>query len=119
MGGARASLDGTYFFGGAGMNGGYIGDMVTALSGAGISDVFAVDAGKWSGGTALDAGVGVFALRDEMVNFPIVLRSQGDGNGQLNLVGYSFGSLVAAQVAGQACQRRWCCRSSRPDRSAD
>lgn len=96
--------DGTYFFGGAGMDGEYIEDMGVALKDAGISDVHIVDRELWSGGTLADAAVGVFALRDEIdlgdkINFNEKFTAQGDGQGQLNLIGYSYGSLVASQVA--------------------
>jgi RHS repeat-associated protein len=96
--------DGTYFFGGAGIDGDYISDMNKALGEAGISDVHSIDRELWSGGTAADAGVGVFALRNEInlgdkINFQEKFYSRGDGKGQLNLVGYSYGSLVASHVA--------------------
>ena len=105
--------DGTYFFGGAGIDGDYIGDMVTAFQEAGISDVHAVNGPRWSMndgefpllGTGLDAFIGVLALNEEIdlgdrINTtPERLINKGDGKGQFNLVGYSYGSLVAAQVA--------------------
>lgn len=105
--------DGTYFFGGAGIDGDYIGDMVTALQEAGISDVHAVNGPRWSMndgefpllGMGLDAFIGVLALNEEIdlgdrINTtPERLINKGDGKGQFNLVGYSYGSLVAAQVA--------------------
>ncbi|TGE76349.1 hypothetical protein C7Y70_19470 [Pseudoalteromonas sp. KS88] len=105
--------DGTYFFGGAGIDGDYIGDMVTAFQEAGISDVHAVSGPRWSMndgeypllGTGLDAFIGVLALNEEInlgdrINStPERLINKGDGKGQFNLVGYSYGSLVAAQVA--------------------
>jgi len=96
--------DGTYFFGGAGMDGEYIEDMSAALLEAGISDVHIVNRELWSGGTIADAVVGVFAIRNEIdlgekINLNEKFIGIGDGNGQLNLIGYSYGSLVAAQVA--------------------
>ncbi|MDQ7049647.1 MAG: RHS repeat-associated core domain-containing protein [Enterobacterales bacterium] len=103
--------DGTYFFGGAGMNGDYVDDMVEQLEGAGISDVHAVNTDEWSGGSAADAAIGVLALNEEVdVSDKITtmrekFEGKGDGEGQLNLVGYSYGSLVAAHVAMTRVQK--------------
>lgn len=107
---AANRVTGTYFFGGAGMDGDYIPDMVKAMKGAGIAEPFAVDPSKYSRGTLFDAGLGVTLLRDDMdeslkQNFEKTgsytshLKSQGSGQGQFNLVGYSYGSQVAAQEA--------------------
>lgn len=102
---AGKTHDGTYFFGGAGMDGDYIHDMISAFKDVGISDVTAVNREKWSAGTFADAVVGVLALNEEVdMNDNIKsmrekFAGQGDGKGQLNLVGYSYGSLVAAHVA--------------------
>ena len=101
----KKSHDGTYFFGGAGMNGDYIADMVTSFEEAGISDVHAINREEWSGTTYADAIVGILALNEEvdvsekLLTMREKFQGQGDGQGQLNLVGYSYGSLVAAHVA--------------------
>ncbi len=102
----RGDFDGTYFFGGAGLTGNYIPDMVLALQEAGISDVHSVPREYWSGGTIADAVFGVLALNEEinltqnqLNNLNEKFLSQGDGKGQFNLIGYSYGSLVAAQIS--------------------
>ena len=87
------------------MDGDYIEDMVKQFEGVGISDVHAVNSKEWSGGTLPDALVGVLALNEEvdvsdkLTTMREKFENQGDGKGQLNLVGYSYGSLVAAHVA--------------------
>jgi hypothetical protein len=105
-----SQYDGTYFFGGAGIDGDYIADMVTAFQEVGIADVHAVDGIRWSMndgefsilGTGFDAFIGVLALNEEIdlgdrINTtPERLINRCDGKGQFNLVGYSYGSLVAA-----------------------
>ncbi|MFC4701772.1 hypothetical protein ACFO4O_16590, partial [Glaciecola siphonariae] len=104
-GGGTPQYDGTYFFGGAGMDGEYIDDMAAAMGEAGISDVHTVDSERWSMNSGIDAAIGVLALNEEVDlgnrvhTTPERLINKGDGEGQFNLVGYSYGSLVAAQVA--------------------
>jgi hypothetical protein len=92
-----ARLRGTTFFGGAGMDGAYIQDMVKALEESGVKGVRAADPNKWSKGMALDA-VDVFGERnrdDDESDF----SSMGKEGDQFNLVGYSYGGLQAAQGA--------------------
>jgi len=107
-GGNKKGPTGTYFFGGAGMNGKYIPDMVDAMKEEGISDPHAVDPGKFSTGTAGDATLGVASARRDLTAEPDgvpplytgFLKDEGKGKGgQLNLVGYSYGSEIAAQEA--------------------
>jgi len=104
MGGTNVGeqLKGTVYFGGAGLNGDYIGDMVEALGEYGI-DAKAVDKGRLSGGAEMDAALGTLVLRGQMdaENFPSELRLPTGKDGQLNLIGYSFGSLLAAQFAAK------------------
>ena len=94
----------TTFIGGAGVNGTYIQDMAGRLTAAGIKNVKAADPGAASfGGSLLDAalitkwnqdlGTDFYARYADSVrpNLPV-----GE---QLNLIGYSHGSVVAAQTA--------------------
>ncbi|WP_224055630.1 SpvB/TcaC N-terminal domain-containing protein [Vibrio penaeicida] len=94
----------TWFIGGAGVDGGYIDSMVTELAGAGISNVKAATAQYASTGNMItDAGTIVLRNNDRGANE--YSRMQGkielslpEGE-QLNFVGYSHGSVVAAQTA--------------------
>jgi hypothetical protein len=92
-------LDGTYFFGGAGMDGGYIGDMQYALGKAGVKDVHIADRNEYSNGILVDFVIGGSLKRTADNNYQPSLLNRGDGAGQLNLIGYSYGSLAAAQTA--------------------
>ena len=93
---------GTYFFPGAGMDGAYIRPMVKAMRDAGINSAMYVDRDKWSGGTAMDAAVGSVLGRDYDPRFPMLLRvSANEAASQFNLIGYSYGSVVAAQLAAK------------------
>lgn len=60
-----------------------------------------VDRDKWSGGTALDAGIGSVLGRDYDPRFPMLLRHSLSNALQFNLIGYSYGSIVAAQLAAK------------------
>jgi hypothetical protein len=92
------AVRGNLFFGGAGMDGGYINDMVRAFGDRGI-ELTPVDRQKWSGGTALDASLGVNAYRDGKFPAPVLLDNFQQSGPQFNLIGYSYGSVAAAQVA--------------------
>lgn len=94
-------ISGTLFFGGAGIDGSYIKSMVSEMHNAGIESTVFVDRDKWSGGTVLDALVGVRFARELDPNFPLLLRANPRVGEQFNLVGYSYGSLLAAQVAAK------------------
>jgi hypothetical protein len=96
-------ITGTYFFGGAGMNGDYIPDMIKSFKEAGISELFAVDRKFYSEGSYPDTVIGVPLLRGDIPEFAKFqqsafgdyssrLENRESGNGQLNLVGYSYGS---------------------------
>ncbi|WP_457323200.1 hypothetical protein, partial [Roseateles sp. P5_E11] len=92
------SIRGNLFFGGAGMDGAYIKDMVRAFGGNGIA-LTPVDREKWSGGTLLDASVGVDIYRDGKFPIQVLLDNFHQTGPQFNLVGYSYGSVAASQVA--------------------
>lgn len=100
-----SALEGTVFFGGIGTSGGYVEDMLAAFSEAGIknpaqgrTDLLAP--GPFAGG-ALDK------MLQGLVTLKIRNRPQAGFSAEehcplpapRNLVGYSFGSLVAAQSA--------------------
>ncbi len=94
-----AAVKGNLFFGGAGMDGGYITDMVRAFETQSIK-LQPVNRDIWSGGTALDATFGVDVLRYGASPWTVLIDAPDQVNQtQFNLVGYSYGSLVAAQVA--------------------
>ncbi|AZT83658.1 type VI secretion system PAAR protein [Marinobacter sp. NP-4(2019)] len=95
-------ISGTYFFPGAGMDGAYVRPMVKAMRDAGINSAMYVDRDKWSGGTAMDAAVGSVLGRDYDPRFPMLLRvATNQTASQFNLIGYSYGSVVAAQLAAK------------------
>ncbi len=47
----------------------------------------------------MDASIGVFFGREYDPRFPMLLRVYPNSHKQFNLVGYSYGSLIAAQLA--------------------
>jgi RHS repeat-associated protein len=108
--GSAIKPSGTFFFGGAGMRGDYVPDMVSALGEAGIKDVSSVNPTGYSLGDYADAGPGVAAARGDFpayTDYAIGLWGKhasrldfkGNGDGQFNLIGYSYGSLMAAVEA--------------------
>jgi pimeloyl-ACP methyl ester carboxylesterase len=101
---------GTVFWGGSGLDGDYVERLRQALVAAGIRHVSTgqVDSASWNFGSA---GMFVDALRAGTS-----LRSEDDGDwrmaeppsapqGQFNLIGYSYGSLLAAQTANHYAKR--------------
>ncbi|MFZ6746992.1 hypothetical protein ACO0LC_27505 [Undibacterium sp. JH2W] len=92
------SIKGNVFFGGAGMDGPYIQDMVRAFDKQGIK-LTPANRDTWSYGTLLDAGPGVQTYRYGQHPFPTPLEKFDQSGNQFNLIGYSYGSEVAAQVA--------------------
>jgi hypothetical protein len=101
-------LKGTYFFGGAGFNGDYISDMVAALKEAGISSARAghtkESVGRQITGNAniasLADAVAVPVLNSDMGTYLIITADEFNlGGPQFNLIGYSYGTLVAAHKA--------------------
>ncbi|MDA8519608.1 hypothetical protein [Acidovorax sp. NCPPB 4044] len=92
------AIRGTVFMGGAGMNGGYISDMARAFSRKGIRLIQA-NPKKWSGGTLMDAVIGVDAFRSGKSQIQVLLERFPPHGNQFNLIGYSYGSLAVSQVA--------------------
>lgn len=92
-------IKGTYFIGGAGLDGVYIPKLIGAFHQAGINSAIHLDREKWSGGQNMDASVGVLFGRNYDPRFPMLLRVYPNSHEQFNLVGYSYGSLIAAQLA--------------------
>lgn len=92
----------TVYLGGAGMNGSYISDQIAALKKAGVKNAVQ---GNFSWGIAPDA-IDVYVKRYHnyftMDRAPFDLKSLGvsdNGETPLNFIGYSYGSLIAAQCA--------------------
>ncbi|MBC3908052.1 hypothetical protein [Undibacterium umbellatum] len=92
------TIQGNVFFGGAGMDGPYIQDMVRAFDQHGIK-LTPANRDTWSYGTLIDAGPGVQAYRYGRHPFPTPLEKFDQSGSQFNLIGYSYGSEVATQVA--------------------
>jgi len=92
-------IKGTFFLGGAGLNGIYIPKLIKAFHTAGIKSAIYLDREKWSSGQNRDATIGVFLGRDYDPRFPMLLRVFTTSHKQFNLIGYSYGSLIAAQLA--------------------
>ncbi|GCB03880.1 thioesterase domain-containing protein [Ralstonia sp. SET104] len=96
---------GTLYWGGAGLDGGYLRPQVEAFRQAGLKHCFV---GLTNTGTADYPGLtGTFI---DAIRSGLVVRFQDDGEwtissgmsaeaGQFNLIGYSYGSLLAAQTA--------------------
>ena len=95
---AVVSPKGTIYFGGAGLDGNYIDDMADALRESGIGNVYALGPDGLSVGPIIDASIGYLVLRNKMSRFPHTLRLPNGSKGQLNIVGYSFGSLYSGTV---------------------
>jgi pimeloyl-ACP methyl ester carboxylesterase len=85
------------------MNGDYVDDTVQALSEAGIEGVAAADTDTFSNGTISDAAIGVAAMGYNLPNYNVKLTQSAAGitSSQFNMIGYSYGSLAAAQVADE------------------
>ncbi len=98
-------IKGTFFLGGAGLNGVYIPKLVKALHNAGIKSAVYLDREKWSAGQNTDASIGVFLGRDYDPRFPMLLRINPNAHKQFNLIGYSYGSLIAAQLAAKYARK--------------
>lgn len=104
------ALKGTYFFGGAGFNGGYIQDMLAALREAGISNVFAGNTKESIGQSSFGTGAAGYpamltdAIAVTSVNqagyYLIIMNNEFSTQGpQFNLIGYSYGTIIAAVKA--------------------
>jgi len=89
----------TVYLGGAGMNGPYIPDQIQALKDVGIKNVLE---GKYTWGNKFDLA-DAFIFRDHTsTEQPFTLELLGikdNGENPLNFIGYSYGSLIAAQSA--------------------
>ena len=94
-------IKGTFFLGGAGMDGIYIPRLIEAFHKVGIRSAIYLDREKWSEGQYIDALVNVFFGRDYDPLFPMLLRIHPNSHKQFNLIGYSYGSLIAAQLAAK------------------
>jgi pimeloyl-ACP methyl ester carboxylesterase len=87
----------TVYLGGAGMDGAYIADQVASLQEVGVKNVVA---GKYTGGQNWD----VFTIlwrrgsTDSSWNLN-ALGVNDDGKSTINFIGYSYGSVIAAQSA--------------------
>jgi len=92
------TLKGTVFFGGAGMMGEYNDDMVQALTEAGLANVRPAHRALWSKGNLLVDTVSVL-FENNRDTKQSDLSDMNAGGNQFNLVGYSYGSLQAAQAA--------------------
>lgn len=95
---------GTLYWGGAGLDGGYIAQQLKAFASAGIQHV-SVGLTNTSTKSVGEAGMFIDALRagltiryeddDEWT----IVSGMGSASPQFNLIGYSYGSLLAAQTA--------------------
>jgi hypothetical protein len=91
-------VDGTVFYGGAGLDGPYIEDMVEALEQAGIFEPRAVNPSGKTKGIIADAIRSGTTLRDRD-NEPPEAYPFYNSKDPHNMIGYSYGSGVAAQDA--------------------
>jgi RHS repeat-associated protein len=97
----------TVYWGGAGLNGSYIDDQVNALINAGLSDVHKSTSGG-TGGTITDANAVLNLRRPPPIygflnigfdKTPPAFCSANATSNQINYIGYSYGSLLAAHTA--------------------
>ena len=79
-------IRGTYFLGGAGLNGIYIPKLIDAFHQAGIKSAIHLDREKWSAGQNMDASIGVFFGREYAPRFPMLLRAFPNSHKQFNLI---------------------------------
>lgn len=91
-------LSGTMFFGGSGMDGAYVDDMVAALKEAGIQNVQAADHRAWSRGHLVFDVLSVLFENNGQKDIG-AFSGSGKEDNQLNLIGYSYGGLQAAHTA--------------------
>lgn len=95
---------GTLYWGGAGLDGAYVSPQIQALVAAGIKHVsigLTNTAAKSIGeaGMFLDALRAGLSIRYEDSDAWTISSGMDTESGQFNLVGYSYGSLLAAQTA--------------------
>ena len=106
---------GTIYWGGAGLDGDYLKPQVAAFQRVGIKNVYVglTNTGGANlpgvlklGGTVIDAIRAGVAIRYEDDGGEWVLTAGMDApDGQFNLIGYSYGSLLAAQTANFYAKR--------------
>lgn len=101
-----ASIKGTYLFGGLGTDGAYADQIVAALTAAGISNACHADIWPWrfcrslpALSTLVDASWGVLRLRSFGSTGHVDKANFSATGPQLNLIGYSYGALIACQLA--------------------
>lgn len=105
----------TIFIGGAGDRGAYKQDFVRALGDAGIGNVRGSPTismgGSLPGGFLVDASLGVLNNNNDIsprfLDNPGLHRTSTNPSEQFNLVGYSWGAVVAAQQASAATSQRY------------
>lgn len=95
---------GTIYFGGAGLDGPYVEGMLQALREAGVANVSAgqVDTARRNfaqAGMFIDALRAGTTLREEDPGDWVLAPPPQATSGAFNLIGYSYGSLIAAQTA--------------------
>ncbi|MFJ2987364.1 alpha/beta fold hydrolase [Collimonas sp. NPDC087041] len=88
---------GTLYWGGAGLNGPYIDDQIQALLKAGIQHVYR--GVNTTGYDKTDALWTATTLRYQDTDEWTITSGLDNPSGQFNLIGYSYGSLLAAQTA--------------------
>ncbi|MGB0750136.1 MAG: hypothetical protein ACPGO3_15450 [Magnetospiraceae bacterium] len=97
-------LKGTIFFPGAGFDGAYIDDFLTAFRDAGIQSVAAADPLFWSSNAPWNLGLvedgrhAAFNRERDAFNSDFDLLPTGNSQ-QFNLIGYSYGATLAANIA--------------------
>lgn len=92
------NLKGTIYWGGAGLDGGYIQDQMDALYEHGMKYIF--EGRGNTGSTIGDALLSGTALRYKHAkDFRVDESKLSNPATQFNLIGYSYGSLIAAQTA--------------------
>jgi pimeloyl-ACP methyl ester carboxylesterase len=90
---------GTVYWGGAGLDGPYIADQLAALQEVGIKYVYG---GMRTYSIGVDAARSIFSVRyrDSPVDEDWHMKGMEDNpSPQFNMIGYSYGSLLAAQTA--------------------
>jgi len=94
----------TRFIGGAGVDGGYINDMARAFTSAGISNVTTATSENASTGSTLTDALSVMMTNNVREGGDFTIQTNLAEGEQLNLVGYSWGGIVAAQRANVAAK---------------
>ncbi|WP_041742209.1 thioesterase domain-containing protein [Collimonas fungivorans] len=88
---------GTLYWGGAGLNGPYINDQIQTLLKIGIQHVYR--GVNTTGNEKTDALWTATTLRYQDTDEWTITSGLDNPSGQFNLIGYSYGSLLAAQTA--------------------